>query len=438
MLKSDVNKPVLTFKMQHNLEEITLENGAKGLLIDTPGASVLTVEINFRAGEFLVDESKWEIPHVMEHLMLGSNGSYKTAQDFQQDFEKNGAYSNASTSSYDINYEAECAVFEWERSLGLMMGALTKPNFLQNEFVAECGNVREELASRSNNHFRNLSIALRKACGYVAKTDTARIKLIKNIKLNDIESHYMATHYGNNMRFVIGGDLSDKKDKIKGLLSAIPKSQSTRIDLPDENLVVPQKYIFVEKKEVDNLYFILDTFTKINLTQQQSDSLQFVNCLLTETLYSSIFGTARQQGLVYSMGSGVNQSKNYASWWMGAQVMPDNAPKLFDIIVDQIRRLQAGGVLRTEIDQTRSYLLGKYQRSGQTVGSVCAKFTGRYFFDDDIEKYDEMVQRLENVSAASIKEIVNTMLSDKQLAIGFLGADNPGLLENLDKKFRNI
>jgi len=56
------------------------------------------------------------------------------ARDFQAELEKNGAYSNATTGVYDITYEAECADFEWDRVLGLLMVAITRPLFLEEEF----------------------------------------------------------------------------------------------------------------------------------------------------------------------------------------------------------------------------------------------------------------------------------------------------------------
>ena len=155
--------------MKHTVIEITLKNGAKGLLIHVPDASVMSFELNFRAGEYLVDEKKWETPHLMEHILLGANKRYPKARLFQAEIEKNGAYSNASTGSYDITYEAECADFEWDRVLDLLMVAITKPLFLKEEFEAEFGNVREELSARSNNHFRHLSLALRKQYGFKAR-----------------------------------------------------------------------------------------------------------------------------------------------------------------------------------------------------------------------------------------------------------------------------
>ena len=59
--------------MKHIVTEVKLRNGAKGLLIHIPDASVMSFEFNFRAGEYLVDPEKWETPHLMEHMLLGAN-----------------------------------------------------------------------------------------------------------------------------------------------------------------------------------------------------------------------------------------------------------------------------------------------------------------------------------------------------------------------------
>ena len=140
--------------MKHTVTEVKLKNGAKGLIIHIPNALVMTYDINFRAGEYLVKPEKWEVPHLMEHVLLGANELIPKARDFHAELEKNGAYSNASTGVYDINYEAECADFEWLRVLSLLLIAIAKPLFLEDEFKAEFGNVQEEMSARSNNHFR--------------------------------------------------------------------------------------------------------------------------------------------------------------------------------------------------------------------------------------------------------------------------------------------
>jgi predicted Zn-dependent peptidase len=172
--------------MKHTVSEIQLNNGARGLLVNVPGATVMDFEFNFRAGEYLVDRNKWEVPHLMEHVLLGANEFIPKARAFQAEFEKNGAGNNASTGLYHITYEAECADFEWQRILELMITAISKPLFLSDEFKAEYGNVRDELTARSNNHFRTLSLTLREAHGLLAMTDRERLRQIKNVRRKDL------------------------------------------------------------------------------------------------------------------------------------------------------------------------------------------------------------------------------------------------------------
>ena len=64
--------------MKHNVEEIELKNGARGLLIDVPNASVMTTKVLFRGGmRYAKSPEVYEIAHVVEHLSFGANSVYK-------------------------------------------------------------------------------------------------------------------------------------------------------------------------------------------------------------------------------------------------------------------------------------------------------------------------------------------------------------------------
>src|SRR5574343_1221153 len=128
--------------MQHKVKEVKLKNGVEGLLIDVPGAQVINYDFCLRAGYYLADDGKWEVPHIMEHLLCGANQEYRKARLFEAEVKKNGAYSNAYTNTYTVGYVGECADFEWERILNLLMLSISKPMFLQEEFSAEMGNVK--------------------------------------------------------------------------------------------------------------------------------------------------------------------------------------------------------------------------------------------------------------------------------------------------------
>lgn len=422
--------------MKHVVSELQLANGAKGLLIHIPDASVMTFEYNFRAGEYLVERDKWETPHLMEHVLLGANEYIPKARAFQAEFEKNGAYNNASTGTYDIIYEAECADFEWDRIFGLLLTAITKPLFLEEEFLAEFGNVREELTARSNNHFRHLSLALREHYGFSVLTDQERLQLMDNVSIDDLKAHYAATHTSSNMRFVIAGRLTAPRRRIiEKLLGAVELPFGAgHLELPEEPIKRLQKPLYIDNSTVDNLYFYADTFTKRRLTDTEADDLGLINSMLTETLYSRILGTAREKGLVYSMSSGVGQTKNSGNWWFGAQVMPANASALFDIIIKELERVFDGDVAPKDIRAAKQYALGRYQRSGQTVSGTANGYSYRYFFDGQVEDYYKVPKRIKAITKHGIVEVGARMFEDNVWGLGVLGNAGAPFVDKLHKQ----
>lgn len=426
--------------MKHTVSELTLKNGAKGLLVHIPDASVMSIELNFRAGEYLVDEKKWETPHLMEHILLGANEKYPKARLFQAEIEKNGAYSNASTGVYDITYEAECADFEWDRILDLMLEAITKPLFLQDEFEAEFGNVREELAARSNNHFRHLSLALRQKYGFMAKTDQERLELMENVQVSDVLAHYKRTHTSRNMRFIIAGNLTPRRhDAIIASLESVglPKG-SGRLALPNERPIAQDTPLFIHNKTVKNIYFYADSFMKRRMDDPESDALGLVNTMLTETLYSKILGTARERGLVYGMSSGFGQTKQSSNWWFGAQVSQKNASALFEIMISELEKVFAGDIDADDIEAAKAYSLGRFQRSAQTVGGTAGGYSSRYFFDEVVEDYYQIPKRIKEVTKPAIVDISKALFSDNIWGLGVLSTCEAEYANELHDKLARL
>lgn len=424
--------------MKHSVEEISLKNGIKGLLIHLPDATVMNFYLNFRAGEYLVEPEKWETAHLMEHVLLGANDEFPRARDFQAEVEKNGAYSNAYTDVYDITYEVECAEFEWERLLKLLILSITRPLFLQEEFEAEVGNVREELAARANNHFRQLGASTRQSYGLVAETDRRRLELMDNVVLNDVREHYRRTHTTDNLRFVIAGNVGRRKVAILHHLENLALPRGERFPMPDEAVKPLKQPVYLPNGTVDTLYFYIDTFMNRRMHEPEVDALGLVNTILTETLYSKILGTARERGLVYGMNSGYQQIKLSSNWWFGSQVSPKNAPALFDIVVEQLSNVFRGELAEVDIAAAQAYALGRFQRGAQTVAGTAAGYTSRYFFDEYIDDYYKIPERIKAVSKQSIVDITRAMFRDSIGGLGVYGKVTPELTRQLNTQLHEL
>ena len=409
--------------MKHSVSEIELDNGAKGLLIHVPDATVMNFYISFRAGDYLAPKDKWEAPHLMEHLILDANEEFPRGRDFQAEFEKNGAYSNASTSAHNITYEAECADFEWQRILKCMTLPLVKPLFLEEEFIAEVGNVKEELVSRSNNHFQHLSLALRSAFGLEAETYQRRLEMVDNINLEDLVTHYKKTHTTSNMRFVIAGKMNaGRRAQIKKILGGLelPRGRG-RIKLPTERPKTLKKPLYIANDTVDNLYFFFFFFMHRRMSDKEIYAMSLVNSMLTETLHSKILGAAREKGLVYGMSSSVTYDNDYTNWWFGAQVQPKNARALFAIIISELHKVLDGKISNEDIKAAKQYRLGRFQRSAQTVSGIASGYMWRYFFEDVIDDYLGTPKHIKAVTKKQIVDGARDLFAEKTWSLGVLG-----------------
>ncbi len=420
--------------MKHSVSEITLKNGAKGLLVDVPDATVMALEVNFRAGDFLSPKGKWEVAHILEHMVFGANKEYPRARLFQAELQKNGAFMNASTSPYNLNYIIESADFEWDRILKLVKTSLEGPVFTQEEFEAERGNVREELVGDLNQNFRQVIIKARKQFGLIALSDQDRIKQLDNIGVDDIQTFYDDTHHGQNMRFVVAGNVSQREGQIKRILGGIDLNEGERRDMPTE---VPQKYdgvYYIEKPDLQNAYFFFNTFADRDFEQVEDDAMNLVNVMLTATLHSRILGEARERGLAYHIASNFTKLKGSTGWWFGAELTPQNMQPVFEIIVREIQRIQDGIVDDSDLEAAKQYCLGKYQRSAQTVGGMLAGYSSGYFFDDRVDDYFGYPDRIKQVSREDVICVVRTLFKDKTWGLTVMGTDKQELADELNEQ----
>lgn len=425
--------------LKHSVEEIQLKSGARGLLIDIPDASVMSFRVNFRAGDiYTTSDKKWETAHIMEHLSLGANKKFPKARDYQMELEKNGAYSNASTAQADMTYEGECADFEWKQFAELFLVGISKPLFLKEEFKAECGNVYEELIGRGNQHGGHLCLQMAKSYGLNYKTMQERAELMKNVALDDVIEHYKKTHFAENMRFVVVGKMKGRKRKLVSLLNSmsLPKSKYTeRFALPVEKPHSISDPLFIANKTVPNAYFYIDTHMCSEMTISEQYSSGLLCTILTDTLYSKIFGEAREKGLIYYLHSSTERTPGFSSWWFESQISEKQIGQFLDIFVREIQKVRAGIIPRKDIEAAKMNQLGGFQRTAQTVNAITNGYSNRYFYDGTIsDSYTRFSYHLGRVTKQSMVDIANKLFEENIWGIGFLGTISEKARRNAHQK----
>lgn len=424
--------------MKHTVEELRLKNGAKGLLIDVPDATVMSFQFHFRAGNrYVRDKEIYETAHVMEHMAFGANERFRSEHTYDQEFTKNGAYHNAYTSDYAMCYEAACADFEWDRILDLQRLAITTPRFNNAELEAEKGNVRSELTGHLNNHTRVMWPRIQQALGEDILTYNQRLKTINNITLRDIKEHHRRTHTLNNMRFVVAGKLANRKKTIRQMLESWELEAGERFAIPNNELQRANP-LLIRRKEASNLNFGWSMIVPRELSDQQADAMDCLNHILTGTMSSRIFGAARKKGLAYGVFSDTSVGFYDSAWDFGGQVNLETAEALFDVIVRELKKVQQGNIAEEDIENAKSYALGRYQMGAQTVAQISNFYTGRYFADDIVKEYDKIPAAILGVTAEQIVETAREFFAANRWVLAGVSSGDKELLLKLQAKLEGL
>lgn len=396
--------------MNHTVEEVKLKNGAKGLLIDVPGATVMSMLFHFRAGNrYAKNKDIEQVAHIMEHMAFGSNAQFRNEAAFEAEFTKNGAYHNAYTSDFAMVYEADCADFEWNRILELQRLSICQPRFNEKELQAEKGNVRSELTGYLNDAHRALWPRMQQLLGEDVLTYRQSLATIANVSLADIREHHRRTHTTQNMRFVIAGKLKGRKSDIVRQLEGFDLPTGERLEIPKDELHKASPSI-IRRKDASNLTFGLTLSLPRVLADDELDAMSALNHILTGTATSRIFGKARAKGLAYYVGAYSGSGFYDSAWDISGQVNHETAPQLFNIIAKELKAVRDGKLTDSEIEAAKSFGLGRYQMGAQTVAQISSFYTSRYFADDCIKNYEKVPEMIRGVTREKMMSVVSEFL----------------------------
>lgn len=410
--------------LKHKVKEVELKNGAMGLVIDVPDASVFSYDINFKAGNSFVKSPKiQQTAHILEHLAFNGTKKYPSPEAFSQIFTENGAYNNATTSEIGISYYGGSADFEAERILSLQGQAIAEPVFNKKALDKEKLTVREELTGQLSNHSRFLWNEVMKSMGSEAFTDEQKLKTIDGITLSDIKEHYQRTHTSKNMRFIIAGNIKGQREK--AMLKEIENWQVPGGELFKIKKIKLKKAngpVKIEKDQVENVYFNLIMALNRQISLREYYAMNALTHILTATFHSRIFGKARKLGLCYYLHAGRSRMPDGTSdFQFMSQVTKDNAQPLYDLIIKELNKVAKEGITEEELESVKRYSFGDYQQYGQTV-SALTNFYSSYFYEEPLLELDKIGDIINSLTVAEIKEITNEFINSGVWGFGELGA----------------
>ena len=409
--------------LKHSVTEVELSNGAKGVIVNVPDATVFDYEFNFRAGNSFVKSPEiQQAAHILEHLAFSGTEEYPSSEEFSQVFTENGAYINATTYEIGISYFGASADFEAERIIELQKKALVEPIFNQQSLDNEKKTVNEELTGQLSNYPRYLWTHISRAMGDDALTDDEKIKTIQTVSLEDIIEHRERTHTTENLRFILGGNLQSQRleDFLKSIESiSLPKGE--RLSIKKMSFTKPDGPVMIINEDVKNIYFGLTMALNRKASTSEFYVMQALIHILTGTFHSRIFGRARREGLCYYINSSFYRSSTGVSeFQLTSQITTENREPLYNLIIDELNIVKNEGVSEEELAGVKKYSFGEYQQYGQTIGTLTGYYAS-YFDNDEIIEIDKIANYIDAIKTEDIQKMAAEVINSGIWCFGELG-----------------
>lgn len=408
--------------MKHTVTEHILASGAKGLVIHVPGSAVVTMRVVFRSGYQYSPKGKYEIPHVLEHLMATVTDRHREPNSYMIDASRNGAYVNATTAADTNQYVYECAAFELPRMLKLVAEQVSEPWFDSVPFAAEISNVREELSRNTTQHMSVCSVALVEHAfpdqwlGY-----DSRIAQLEDISVEDLHRHYHSLYGSRNARFYLAGDFSDggaeAVTSFEQMFSRLPLGKRQRLS---QSVGRGAKEPILNVREIDQIYYRAGYFWG-EISEQQRYAMMLLRAVLTGGMSSRVLGEARRRGLAYSVGATWHAEQGNSSLGFGGYVTKRHAMELFEVMQRSLADVASGAVKVQELDEVKDRSIGGIVRSTQTASDLLGSYIDRYEDEDVIEGFEASLEQIRAVTPAAVREVAEIALASTEFGLSLVG-----------------
>ena len=421
--------------MKHTVYEHILDNGASGLVVDVAGSAVVNIRVTFHSGFQFSDRATYEVPHIMEHLLATVTQRHSKPNAFMIEAQKNGAYVNASTSSDNNEYLYEFAEFELDRIIDLIEEQVAEPLFSATAFEAEKSNVREELTRNTTQHMSVATIGLaQQAFPKLWLRYDERIAQLDDIRLEQLENHYLRTHTAANARFYVAGSFPDGGTAVAARFEQIfgRLPVGTRLPLSREIGQGAADPIVIQR-DIDQVYYRTGIYFG-ELSEHNRRTLSLLRMLMVGGMGSRVLGEARRRGLAYSVGAVGYSEPGNGSFGFTGYVTPAHAEDLFKVITNSMEAVGNGEVTSTELKAAADLLAGSITRSTQTAGDILQWYTDRYDDESEIRHFGESLEKLRLVTVNDITKLTSMIMNAQPRGVCLLGR----LSDNQVRDYRAI
>jgi zinc protease len=409
-----------------NVQEHQLANGMKVLLVESPKAPVVTVQIWYKVGSRNEVMGRAGLSHMLEHMMFKGTPKYPKGS-FSRLIKKNGGNDNAFTSQDFTAYFENLAAGKVELALELEADRLRGLLLDDKEFQLEREVVKEERRLRSEDDPQSyLAEALFAQAFQMHPYHWPIIGWFPDLNAMtraDLKRHYDTYYVPNNATLIVVGDIKAAKllPVIKRFFEPIPKKP-----LPPQQVVTEpeqkgERRIVVKRDA--QLPSVMVGYRAPNFSSDDAYALTLLESILshgkTSRLYRSL---VYEQKLALAVGAEYSLLQTDPELlYCFAMVAPGQTTEQVErAVYAEIQKLQQESPSDQELQRAKNqveaaYIFGQDSNFRQAMLLGQAETTGVGW-----RQVEQFVKKLRDVKADDVKRVAQKYLVEDGRTVGIL------------------
>jgi zinc protease len=406
---------------------VKMSNGTVVIVKPIRTSPVVAVRAYVHAGSLY--EGPWlgcGLSHLVEHLVAGGEDEdANSGAKAKQTSAKIGGQSNAYTSMEMTCYYIEAAAGKTPECIDYVAGMMAAPDFTEQDFIREHGVVQREREEGLDSPDRQLGEAHN---ANVYRTHPAAVPIIgyqkplADLKWDDVLRYHGQMYVGQNVVFVVAGDVDVQKvlDRCAVSLAGLSAGRQPDLTLPDAQDLsgVSRARLAALDKEVKETREEI-SFLSIPLLHEDLYALDLLATILAEGQYSRLDQKIhRQLKLVTSISAGSwTPDWGRGEFSISFRSSPEQGDAAEAAIMEEIKLLLTGGVKDEELTRAKRIKVADLVYSQQTAESQAAQLATDYLTTGDLDFSVEYTKKIQSVTAEQVQEAAQRYLKLDAMAI---------------------
>lgn len=402
-----------------------LPNGIRVITEHMPHVRSVSVGVWIATGSREEAEHETGISHFIEHMLFKGTRK-RTAEQIARAADSIGGGLDAFTSKEIVSYNIKVLDEHLPPAFDIVADLVCNPLFGRKDIEKEKGVILEELKMETDNPEYQAHELFSKHFwkGHpLGRSILGTPRTIRSFSRDSVERFYHHVYAPANIIVTAAGNLEHRRlvhlaAKHLGDMKARPFTPAAAPPQPHASLV------FRDKKNLEQVHLYVGV-PSIPMPHESRFACYLLNAILGGGMSSRLFQNIREkQGLAYSIYSELALYRDAGCLFIYAGTSTRNTARVIDCILDEMYQMASTPAGAEELRRAKDHLKGSLVLSLESTSSRMANLARQETYFHRFLSIDEMLERIENVTAAEIQGLAQEFFHPRQVALAMLGPLN--------------